>query len=270
MDEERRNKIAAALHQYRETVLQHNLSMLRILVDGLEQRPMPPTKPPSGAHVLRLTAFTNYGRFNVPETVKELRHLFNDDVRAELIRRNSLDGVSHTPINSAKREEWFSKIKANISKNISLDCDLVELCAIVDGITGSGLPYYTEANQIELLSPSGELDGQYIIMPTWNDTGEREDIFLGLWEDWEIAVAFQIGTGPFALCGSCAIYCRHTEDDDNKEWKWRYGMFDGDWHSDMYNSVEEFLAFYAHHKEQTAEIVRNDIGRLSCKRMGLY
>lgn len=43
MDEERRTKIVTALHQYRETVLQQNLALLRILVDGLEQQPRPPT-----------------------------------------------------------------------------------------------------------------------------------------------------------------------------------------------------------------------------------
>lgn len=220
--------------------------------------------------------YFGFGHFNFPESAKEPRDLLNDDVRAELIKLNSLDGVCDTPIDSTKREEWFSKIKTNIAEK-SLDCgelptdfpELKYLCSLVDGITGPGLPYYTEANQIEFITPSVEsLEGQdYLIIPTWDDAGEREDYFLGLWEDWEIAVAFRTGTGSFALCGSCAIYCRHTEDDDNKEWKWRYGMFDGGWHSDMYNSVEEFLAFYAHHKEQTEETVRKDFPRLSYERM---
>lgn len=265
MDEERRNKIAAALRQYRETVLEQNLALLHFLVNGIEQlRKDPSTEPRSRADISHLQAFNyfGFGRFSFPESIQDLRDLFNDDVRAELVKRNSLDGVCDTPIDSTKREEWFSKIKANMAaKNIDLDTpipkDLIELGNLIDGITGPGLPSYTEANQIEFLTTTAELDGlDHLIIPTWNDTGEREDVFLGVWEDWEIAVAFQTGKGPFALCGSCAIYCRHTEDDDNKEWKWRYGMFDGDWHSDMYNSVEEFLAFYAHHKEQTVEMLR--------------
>lgn len=274
MDEERRNKIAAALRQYRETVLERNLAFLRILLDGLEKQLMPKTQPPSGADVLRLWTFKNYGFFSIPESVKELRDILNDDVRAYLIKWNRLDGVCDTSISSEKREEWFSKIKANIAKknigldNIEIPEDLVELCNLIDGIIGTGLPYYTEPHQIALLNPSGELRGlDYIVVPTWNEAGEREDELFEVWEDWEIAVAFQIGTGSFALCGSCAIYCRHPEDDDNKEWKWRYGMFDGDWHSDMCNSIEEFLAFYTHYNEQTEEGVRKDIPRLSYERM---
>ncbi|KAL7918370.1 hypothetical protein ACQKWADRAFT_304272 [Trichoderma austrokoningii] len=274
MDEEGRSKIAAALRQYRETVLQHNLTLLRVLVDGLEQQPMPRMRAPSDIHFLQLIAFNRFGSFNFPESVKTLRDLLNDDVRAELITRNSLDGVCDTPIDSSKREEWFSKIKANIAgKNIDLGCeievpaDLVYLCTLVDGITGSGMPYHTQT-EIELLTPAEESDGlDYIVVPTWNDTEDREDILSGLWEDWEIALAFQIGKGPFALCGSCAIYCRHIEDNHKKEWKWRYAMFDGDWQTDMFDSIEEFLAYYAHHDEQTEEGIRRDIPKLACKGM---
>lgn len=274
MDEERRSKIAAALHQYRETVSQHNLAMLRILVEGVQARPLK-TRPPSYAQELRLTTFAHRGCFGVPESVKELGDLFNDDVRAEVIKRNSLDGVCDTPINLTKREEYFAKIRANLAeKKIDLGdefercvAELSYLCTLVDGITGPGLPYYLEPNQIEFITPTvNNLDNlDYIIVPTWDDQGERDDIFLGVWEDWEIAAAFQTGKGSFALCGSCAIYCRNKEDDDNKEWKWRYGMFDGDWHTDMYNSVEEFLGYYAHHNEQTEERVRKDIPRMSYK-----
>ncbi|KAL7897586.1 hypothetical protein HDV63DRAFT_367775 [Trichoderma sp. SZMC 28014] len=275
MDEERRNKIAAALRQYRETVLEHNLGLLHFIVDGIERlRRSPSMEPRSRADITHLQAFNyfGFGRFSFPESLQDLRDLFNDDVRAELVKRNSLDGVCDIPINSTKREEWFSKIKANMAaKNIDLDTpiplDLIEICGLVDGITGPGLPSYTQSNQIEFLSPSMELKGlDYLIIPTWDDTGEREDVLLGVWQDWEIAVAFQIGKSEFALAGTCAIYCRHTEDDDNKEWKWRYGIFDEDWHSDMYNSVEEFLVFYAHHKEQTVEWLKKRYPRLSSER----
>jgi hypothetical protein len=43
------------------------------------------------------------------------------------------------------------------------------------------------------------------------------------------------------------------------KWKWRYGVHDEDWCSDVYDIVEEFLGFYAHFKEQTEEGVRKDI-----------
>jgi hypothetical protein len=249
-----------------------------MIVDGVEQRSGPSTRPPPKHNILILQAqnYYGFGRLSIPESVMEPRDLLNDDVRAEFIKRNSLDGVCDTPINTTRREEWFSKIKADISqkdiaqKNIDLDPGLEYLCTLVDGITGPGLPYYTDANQIEFLTPTLGLglhrrDQDYVIVPTWDDTGEREDALQFVWEDWEIAVAFYTGRGPFALCGSCAIYCRHTEDDANKEWKWRYGIFDMEWHSDMYNSVEEFLAFYAHHRVQTEEMLRKRFPSLGKK-----
>ncbi|PTB75612.1 hypothetical protein M440DRAFT_1457782, partial [Trichoderma longibrachiatum ATCC 18648] len=231
MDEERRSKIAAALQQYRQTVSQHNLAMLRIL------RP---------------------------------QDIFNDDVRAKLIRQ--LDGVCNRSVHLTRREEYFASLGAKIAeKNIDVvefpPADLEYLCTLVDGIDGPGLPYYTVSSQIEFITPAGasELDGlkDSIIVPAWDDAGDRVDVLWVVWKAWEIAVAFVTGKGPFALCGSCAIYCSHKEDDANKEWKWRYGIFDGEWCSDLYNSVEEFLGFYAHHNEQTEEMVRRDVWDVS-------
>ncbi|KAL6884904.1 hypothetical protein HDV57DRAFT_404664 [Trichoderma longibrachiatum] len=266
MDEERRSKIAAALQQYRQTVSQHNLAMLRILVDGLEARPLPPR-----AECLRLRALTDYYlRIKFPESVKRPQDIFNDDVRAKLIRQ--LDGVCNRSVHLTRREEYFASLGAKIAeKNIDVvefpPADLEYLCTLVDGIDGPGLPYYTVSSQIEFITPAGasELDGlkDSIIVPAWDDAGDRVDVLWVVWKAWEIAVAFVTGKGPFALCGSCAIYCSHKEDDANKEWKWRYGIFDGEWCSDLYNSVEEFLGFYAHHNEQTEEMVRRDVWDVS-------
>jgi hypothetical protein len=86
---------------------------------------------------------------------------------------------------------------------------------------------------------------------------EKYDELTWIWTDWEVAVAFQFGEAPFSG-GSFALYCRK---EDNKEWKWRYGIYDGDWCSDAYDSVEEFLDYYAHFREQTEEDVRKDVNR---------
>ncbi|UKZ92114.1 uncharacterized protein TrAFT101_007082 [Trichoderma asperellum] len=262
MDEERRTKIAAALQQYRETVSQQNLAMLRVIVDGLEA----PSLPPSTLSLRSSILVDEYGT-NLAETVKEPRDLFNDNIRPKLLKY--LDGVVDGP-NLTKREEYFARMKAIIAEeNIDFGGefefpprDLAYLCTLVDGIIGPGLPDYIVSSQIEFISPTFDgLDDLGYVVPLWDDDlGHRVDMFFGLWEDWEIAVAIQTGRGPFALCGSCAIYCRNEKDDDNKEWKWRYGMFDGDWHSDMYNTVEEFLAYYRHHNEQTEEMVRRNLG----------
>ncbi|OTA07312.1 hypothetical protein A9Z42_0081920 [Trichoderma parareesei] len=271
MDEERRSKIATALKQYRQTVSQHNFALLRILVDYLEAQPLPPR-----AEILRLiTLRDRYLCINLPESVKEPRDIFNDDVRKDITQWASLDGVCDGPFDLRRREEYFASIKAEIAeKNIDVvefpPVDLEYLCTLVDGITGPGLPYYSFANMIEFITPtsSSDLEGPkgYIIVPAWDDEEDRVDVLSEVWEGWEIAVAFETGGGPFALCGSCAIYCSSKEDDGNKEWKWRYGIFDGGWCSDMYNSVEEFLGYYAHFKEQTEEMFRKDVVRMGLLR----
>ena len=85
----------------------------------------------------------------------------------------------------------------------------------------------------------------------------KYDELTWIWTDWEVAVAFKFGEAPFTG-GSLALYCRR---EDDKEWKWRYGIYDGDWCSDAYDSVEDFLIYYAHFREQTEEDVRKDVNR---------
>jgi hypothetical protein len=55
---------------------------------------------------------------------------------------------------------------------------------------------------------------------------------------------------------SFALYCRN---ENNEQWKRRYGVHDEDWRSDANDSVEEFLGFYAHFKETAEERVWKDI-----------
>jgi hypothetical protein len=222
-----------------------------------------------------ITLRDRYLCINLPESVKQPRDIFNDDVRNDIIQWAGLDGVSNGPINLRLREEYFASVRAEIAeKNIDVvefpPADLECLCTLVDGITGPGLPYYCFANMIEFITPTGDsgvggLKGS-VIFPAWNDAGDRVDALSEVWETWEIAVAFVTGGGPFDLCGSCAIYCSSKEDDGNKEWKWRYGIFDGGWGSDIYNSVEEFLGFYAHFEEQTEEMFRKDVVRMGLVR----
>jgi hypothetical protein len=122
IDEERRTKIATALHQYRETVSQHSFFLLRILVEGMEAEPLPPGVSASVAQKLQIDQFRRYHLLGaVPESVKSPRELLNDDVRAELVRRARLDGVAHRPVNLKLREEYFAFIWTRIAeKNVEV------------------------------------------------------------------------------------------------------------------------------------------------------
>jgi len=273
MDEERRTKIATALHQYRETVSQHSFFLLRILVEGMEAQPLPPNCSASVAQKLycpkiRMQEFRRYLQGAVPESVKSPRDLLNDNMRAELIRQADLDGVSHYPVNLKQREEYFATVRTRIAEmNVEVaefpPADLEYLCTLVSGITGPGLPYHREAQQFAFVSSIEDHELKYMVenvtVPIRDDEEGRYNELTYIWEDWEIAVAFKIGGGNCGDGGSYALYCRN---EDNEQWKWRYGVYNDDWSSDVYDSVEEFLGFYSHFGEQTEEGVRKDIRRL--------
>jgi hypothetical protein len=269
MDEERRTKIATALHQYRETVLQHSISLVRIIVESMEAEPLPPGVSESVAQTLHIAQLRRYHLPGaVPESVKSARDLLSDDARAELVRRARLDGVAHGPVNLKLREEYFAFIQARIAeKNVEVaefpPADLEYLCTLVSGITGPGLPKHHDAQQFDFISPIEDEELKYkienVTVPIRDDGGERDNALTYVWEDWEIAIAFKIGAGPRGWGGSFALYCRN---EDNEQWKWRYGVHDEDWCGNLYDSVEEFLGFYAHFREQTEESVRKTIRSL--------
>jgi hypothetical protein len=266
MDEERRIKIATALQQYREKVTQHSFFLLRILVECLETQPIPPSWSARVAPILRMQELRR--QIYVPESVTSPRDLLKDDVRTDLIRYAGLDGVFDHPVNLKQREEYFAAIRTRIPENVEVaefpPADLEYLCTLVSGITGPGLPYHREMCQFDFVSPieNHRLEDmvENVTVPSrYVEGGGGSYELTFTWEDWDIAVAFKIGGGPRSWGGSYALYCRHEE---NEQWKWRYGVHDGDWRSDVYDSVEEFLSFYAHFKEQTEEEVRKETNSL--------
>jgi len=192
-----------------------------------------------------------------------------------------LDGVTHSPINLKQREEYFAAIRTRIPENVELaefpPPDLAYLCTLVSGITGPGISYHHDAQQFAFISPienEQQLEEmvEAVVVPIRDDGSGRPpepsdfgvtyNQLTDIWTDWEIAVSFKIGGGP-RWGGSYALYCRREEEDHDEPLKWRYGVHDEDWQSDVYDSVEEFLGFYAHFKEQTEQEVTRDIRSLT-------
>jgi hypothetical protein len=146
-----------------------------------------------------------------------------------------LDGVSHYPVNLKQREEYFAAVRTRIAeKNVEVaefpPADLEYLCTLVSGITGSGLPYYREAQQFTFVSSIEVKELKYMVENVTvpireDDEGGGYNELTYIWEDWEIAIAFKIGGGPCSRGGSYALYCRNK---DNEQWKWRYGVHDED------------------------------------------
>ena len=92
MDEHRRASIADALRRYRETVLEHSFTLLRILVEETEAQPDPPSWSPEVVQSERIEVFMNYLG---PECATSAPDLLADNNRSEMTSRYGLDGVSH-------------------------------------------------------------------------------------------------------------------------------------------------------------------------------
>ncbi|KAK5114079.1 hypothetical protein LTR85_010385 [Meristemomyces frigidus] len=273
MNEGRKPKIATALHQYRETVAQHNILRLRILADGMEAQSGPPHWSPGLAEKCRIEAFDRfYLMLPLPESVIAVRDLFNDDVRAELTRSRELDGVCHKPVDAEARAGCFAALRTRIVE-MNVDAaalaefppaDLECLFTLVDSISGSGLPYYRQRQQLECEVPL-RLDMSSDVALDARESNELSWV----WDEWEIAVAVQIGaqSDDGFNGGGLALFCGNEDDPYHGQWKWRYGIRDCEESvSDVYDSVEDFLAFYAHFREQTEEQITKDIRYLN----GMY
>lgn len=145
MNQERREQIAAALRQYREMVLQHNLFLLCTLVEKVEAQPAPPNYLESVAQELRMQAINEL--IEVPESIKLPRYVLDEGVISLLIWSASLEGVDNDPVDPSQRREYFAGLNAKIEeRRVELaefpPSDLEYPCTLVSGITGPGLPFH--------------------------------------------------------------------------------------------------------------------------------
>ncbi|EXA54674.1 hypothetical protein FOVG_02085 [Fusarium oxysporum f. sp. pisi HDV247] len=195
----------------------------------------------SVAQELRMQAINEL--IEVPESIKLPRDVLDEGVIFSLISSASLEGVDDDPVDPSLSREYFAGLKAKIEeRGVEIaefpPADLEYLCTLK-------MKNMTEA----------------VCVPVRNDTGDGEHNQLTwLWEEWEIAIAFKIGGGPRGWGGSYALYCKSG---DKEQWKWRYGVYDKEGYSDVYENVEGFLGFYAHINEQTEEELEDDITSLS-------
>ncbi|CAK1362415.1 unnamed protein product [Cercospora beticola] len=160
----------------------------------------------------------------------------------------------------------------------SLPKDLKYLTTLVSGITGAGLPYWREMQHPDVfkkvnfgLLGSFRDDRKRICIPSlgnWQDVTafRNEDIrnpdnavgYTWATEGWDASVAFNMSSWPEQfLNGTFVLYCcRQQQREENRTadlWGWRYGFQRGVFSSELFDSVEDYLAWYAHWDEQTEE-----------------
>lgn len=143
MDETQRASIKDALQQYRDTVSQHNFTLLSILVQMMEEEPLPPNVPEKVANQIHVRELARFLQCTIPEFVKSPRDILGESLQADLITLGNLDGVSSRPVNKELRKEYFDGIKAGIAeRHIEVadfpPKDLEHLCTLVSGVTGPG------------------------------------------------------------------------------------------------------------------------------------
>ncbi|GAB1730568.1 hypothetical protein NU195Hw_g9392t1 [Hortaea werneckii] len=285
LSSERKSSIEHALRKYRDRVLELNMNTLTLAIQQIEATTSYKTADfwdsvPNDLRSMRLQAIKeDLGIYLEDDSISEVRELLLEDRREDLIRTNRLDGVRHGQVDKDARNAWIGRtetamadaVRATIQPN-GLPPALKYLMTLVRAICGVGLPryrYHGELHQLKFLSDvhmdedeDGSNEDGWVALPITLDTPPEDiknDPSLGLpqeWADCEVALGVQIGYGGFA------VYCRrlHGEEPqsvpngaDAQEWDWRYGLTDFEYESDLYDTIEEFLEFYAEHNQQEME-----------------
>ncbi|KAI6832888.1 hypothetical protein KC332_g6502 [Hortaea werneckii] len=274
---DRKSSIEHALRKYRSRVLELNMNTLISVIQQIEattsyKRADFWDSVPDDLRSMRLQAIIErHGIHLEDDSISEVRELLSEDHREDLVRTNRLDGVRHGQVDVDARNAWIERTETAMAnaKRASIQPDglppaLKYLMTLVRAICGVGLPryrYYGELYQLKFLSDvhmdedeDGSNEDGWVALPITLDTPPEDiknDPSLGLpqeWADCEVALGVQIGYGGFA------VYSRRLKGEESQSvrdgagvqgWDWRYGLTDFEYESDLYDTIEEFLEFYA-------------------------
>lgn len=279
----RRQSIENALRHFRRTVLDQNLLALRILVEAAEQEVQALSSRISNEQIEEALEDHFEREYQITySTAKDLLEGSADDMIAVFC----LDGVDHDPVEPSARERWWASLWNVIQSNeehiepfpTGLPQDIRYMTTFVSGVTGAGLPYWREMQHPDLfrkvnvgLLDSPSENRKRICIPSlgdWQDArafqgkdvSDPNNAVGHTWatEGWDVSVACNMSSWPEQfLNGTFTLYCcRQQEDGQDPSTKprgWRYGFQRGIFSSELFNSVEEYLAWYARWDEQTKE-----------------
>ncbi|QIW98677.1 hypothetical protein AMS68_004195 [Peltaster fructicola] len=262
MDEARQLSISSALREYQQVVRKHNVSTLKILVEGLT---LPPKNAMTdqAADMWRFAVLGHLLSITLTGKITELQQVLSMDLEFDI------DGVSHEPVDS--RQTWFAAISAEMSE-ASLDVafpppELSYLCSLTNAVHGPGLPYWQRSRYLPLLSPASfETPEDTLLRVAIPARGMDQDSWLDE-DDWreqmgsdEVTVGVRIGDKCEGSGASYVLYCCK-----NGIWAWRYAVHDEQWISDLYDTLEAYLEFYSHFCEPTEQETRNAVRRFGAR-----
>lgn len=202
-------------------------------------------------------------------SITSVRDFLSEDRRENLVRNCRLDGILHGEVDIKAREAWIEKTEENIRTAErakvhpdGLPAELKYLMTLVRGICGNGLPHYRYGGELHQLKFLTDVDGEededeppmdsgYVSVP-WTFEEQRQGLglsdFREEWDDHEVALAVHIGNGGFTA------YCQKLKDaDDADTWRWKYGLWSPEADFAVYDTVEEFLEFYADFNKEGEE-----------------
>ncbi|KAK1544794.1 hypothetical protein CPAR01_02296 [Colletotrichum paranaense] len=150
---------------------------------------------------------------------------------------------------SVIEESLKRKSRENVREAISIPEDFRVLAKLVDGIVGYGLPVFRNRAH-----PAFWWGCRDDLCPHADRVMTPEDLtqHAGLPEGWQIAGGWAPGTGPDA--NFSIVYSRESDEDP---WKWRYTLSTLDHGLHIFETIPEFLAWYAHFR-QSDEVPRPD------------
>ncbi|KAK6429237.1 hypothetical protein LTR95_014619 [Oleoguttula sp. CCFEE 5521] len=191
------------------------------------------------------------------------RGLLDPAVRTELIKKCKLDGIYHLYEGVRQdRDAWYARVRGILERRDATagafpPPDLEYLCTLVDGICGPGLPMHVFLHQYNMLNLAG-LSRAY----------DDDTVFVGeasLPADWylergHIELCIKIGRNEeHSWGGSYLLWCRRSANDP---WQWRYAAHADEEASEVYDTLEEYLTFYAHFNEQDEGDIRRELRHL--------
>ncbi|KAI5371189.1 hypothetical protein Slin14017_G020680 [Septoria linicola] len=269
LDERREASIQNALKAYRETVFTHNISLLRILVDRINEQ-----VPPDGADReeirkarLRVVKHHMHGEMGggdeVDDTLFSLHDLLSLSPTSPFAERFCLDGTSHAAVDSGAVTKAWEKLREALNLNRTsedpalqdseypndIPQDLAYLATLTSAITRPSMAFDTP-HPITLYPPEEGFDAMEIY-----DRNEELDLLSHAFSSWTIAVAVRVGEPhpDWTPSGVFALYCSKNSGAERRDWQWRYGIHEKYLSTALYDSVEDFLTFYATFGRETAE-----------------
>lgn len=155
---------------------------------------------------------------------------------------------------SAIEKGLREKSREDVRETITFPDELRIVAEEVDGLSGPGFPMFMQ-HQLTFWSLGEPLRPDDLAVRVKTPEELEGETGLNHWtpQGWTLAGGWNSGDGQDASC--CVVYCRRPGED---VWKWRYVVNRWEMGMEVFDSMSEFLAWYAHFREESLERLAAD------------